>query len=104
MNCRETFDSAFYCQSPGGQFLNVYRYGTLKDCGAHWKAFWFCMRVKSLGKDERERRIRQFHVDREDKYRTGPSSEDVWDLRTTPLTDAFQAREEQGEGRDEAGR
>ncbi|KAI9747856.1 MAG: hypothetical protein M1815_003833 [Lichina confinis] len=90
MSCREAFDSAFYCQSPGGQFINVYRYGTLKDCSEHWGAFWFCMRNKSYKDAERRRRVRSHYHQRAAKYKTGPSSEDIWEARTEPLEGAFQ--------------
>ena len=90
MSCREAFDSAFYCQSPGGQFINIYRYGTLKDCSEHWGAFWFCMRNKSYTDAERRRRVRSHYLERAAKYKTGPSSEDVWETRTEPLEGAFQ--------------
>lgn len=89
MSCRQAFDSAFYCQSPGGQFINVYRYGGLRDCGESWAAFWFCMRTKGYPDVERQRRIREFYRQRDRKYRIGPSSEDVWDMRTKPVLNAF---------------
>ena len=90
MSCRDAFDSAFYCQSPGGQFMNIYRYGQLKDCADHWRAFWFCMRTRGHTDLERQRRIRAFYRERAAKYKVGPSSEDVWSLRTEPVVGAFQ--------------
>lgn len=89
MSCRQAFDQAFYCQSPGGQFTNVYRYGSLRDCSESWRAFWFCMRTKSYPDEERRRRIREFYKQRDRKYYVGPSSEDVWDMRTKPVLEAF---------------
>lgn len=89
MSCREAFDSAFYCQSPGGQFLNVYRYGGLKDCSGHWGAFWFCMRLKGFTREERQRKVQGFYRQRAAKYKSGPSSEDVWETRLEPVVDAF---------------
>lgn len=97
MSCRQAFDSAFYCQSPGGQFINVYRYGGLRDCGESWAAFWFCMRTKSYPDVERQRRIREFYRQRDRKYRIGPSSEDVWDMRTKPVLNAFSSKPPPGE-------
>jgi hypothetical protein len=34
--------------------------------------------------------IRDHYRKKAIKYKTGPSSEDVWDLRTEPIKDAFQ--------------
>lgn len=90
MSCRSAFDYAFFCQSFGGQFLNVYRYGTLRSCSEHWSDFWFCMRTNSYPSEERERMIADRYRKKAIKYRTGPSSEDVWELRTKPLKGAFQ--------------
>ncbi|KAI4128449.1 MAG: hypothetical protein LQ338_002722 [Usnochroma carphineum] len=91
MSCRSAFDSAFYCQSLGGQFNNIYRYGTFRDCREQWSQFWFCVRTNKgfLGDQERERRIRDHYKLREMKYRVGSSSEDVWKPRTKMVEGAF---------------
>ncbi|KAL9024377.1 MAG: hypothetical protein Q9196_006564 [Gyalolechia fulgens] len=91
MSCRSAFDSAFYCQSLGGQFNNIYRYGTFRDCGEQWKQFWFCVRTNKgfLGDEERASRIRDHYKLREMKYRVGTSSEDVWKPRTRMVESAF---------------
>ncbi|KAI9800423.1 MAG: hypothetical protein M1833_003309 [Piccolia ochrophora] len=89
MSCRQAFDSAFYCQSLGGQFNNLYRYGGVKKCSDHWSAFWFCMRMKSYAGVEREAKIQDFYRKMDVKYKMGPSSEDVWEMRREPLRGAF---------------
>ncbi|KAL8989639.1 MAG: hypothetical protein Q9177_001515 [Variospora cf. flavescens] len=91
MSCRSAFDSAFYCQSLGGQFNNVYRYGTLQDCSEHWSQFWFCVRTNKgfLGDQERESRIKNHYKIREMKYKIGSSSEEVWEPRTRMVDSAF---------------
>ncbi|KAL8705122.1 MAG: hypothetical protein Q9225_008044 [Loekoesia sp. 1 TL-2023] len=91
MSCRSAFDTAFYCQSLGGQFNNIYRYGTFRDCREQWKQFWFCMRTNRgfLGDEERGRRIMDHYKLRETKYRVGPSSEDVWKPRAKMVENAF---------------
>jgi hypothetical protein len=89
MSCRQAFDSAFYCQSLGGQFNNVYRYGSLKDCSIHWSEFWFCMRTKNKSEDVKAELIQEWYRKKEDKYKTGPSSEDVWAERKVRLERAF---------------
>jgi hypothetical protein len=54
MSCRQAFDAAFYCQSFGGQFNNLYRYGGIRSCSENWKDFWFCMRTKSYTPERKE--------------------------------------------------
>ncbi|KAL8956184.1 MAG: hypothetical protein Q9193_006220 [Seirophora villosa] len=91
MSCRAAFDTAFYCQSLGGQINNVYRFGTLRDCRGEWGQFWFCMRANRgfLGDKERETRIMNYYKKREMKYRAGASSEEVWEPRTRMVDSAF---------------
>ncbi|KAI4789166.1 hypothetical protein E4T44_13330 [Aureobasidium sp. EXF-8845] len=90
MSCRQAFDQAFYCQSLGGKFNDIYRYGELRSCSDNWNAFWFCMRIKTLPDREREDRIKEFYQaqDEEKKAEKG-SSEKIWDLRTEPVAKAF---------------
>ncbi|RDW74981.1 hypothetical protein BP6252_06123 [Coleophoma cylindrospora] len=65
MSCREAFDAAFYCQSLGGQFNNLYRYGTVRSCSENWNDFWFCMRVRTRGDEEKESLIKDHYRERE---------------------------------------
>ena len=81
MSCREAFDSAFYCQSMGGQFNAVYRYGGIQSCSDHWKSFWFCMRSKNYKDEQRADMIRDHYKKKDLKYKLGPSSEDIWESR-----------------------
>lgn len=90
MSCRTAFDYAFFCQSFGGQFVNVYRYGELRSCSEHWDNFWLCMKTRSWSDDLRKKAIRAHNRKKAIKYKTGPSSEDVWDVRLEPARDAFQ--------------
>lgn len=107
MSCRSAFDYAFFCQSFGGQFVNVYRYGELRSCSEHWDNFWLCMRTRSWGENERRKAIRDHNRKKAIKYKTGPSSEDVWDMRTHPVQNAFQgdfvALEREMQAEEEAG-
>lgn len=90
MSCREAFDQAFYCQSLGGKFNDIYRYGSLQSCSEHWGAFWFCMRTKSLPQKDKERQIRDYYAEREERKRKQfGSSEDVWDIREKAVERAF---------------
>ena len=85
MSCREAFDAAFYCNSLGGQFNNLYRYGTLGSCSEKWDDFWFCMRTRSYGDREKQEAIRGRYREKERwRYGSGEfgkSSEDVWKSR-----------------------
>lgn len=89
MNCEQAFNLAYYCQSLGGQFTAVYRYGGMRSCSENWNDFWFCMRVKSYPAGEvKENMIREHYRNKElAKYGPGkPSSEDVWKERRTRVT------------------
>ncbi|GAD97309.1 conserved hypothetical protein [Paecilomyces variotii No. 5] len=90
MDCRSAFDYAFFCQSFGGQFVSVYRYGELRSCSEHWDNFWTCMKARSYPDESRKRMIREHNRKKAIKYKTGPSSEDVWEIRTEPVKNAFQ--------------
>ncbi|ODH26216.1 hypothetical protein ACO22_04732 [Paracoccidioides brasiliensis] len=76
MSCRSAFDYAFFCQSFGGQWVNVYRYGELRSCSEHWSDFWFCMRTRSYPDEEKAKMIADRYRKKAVKYKTGPSSED----------------------------
>jgi Protein of unknown function (DUF3128) len=90
ISCRSAFDYAFFCQSFGGQFVNIYRYGTFRSCSNHWQDFWLCMRTRQWAKEDREREVADHYRKKAIKYKQGPSSEDVWEMRTEPVKDAFQ--------------
>ncbi|GJC85747.1 early meiotic induction protein 1 [Colletotrichum liriopes] len=87
MSCRQAFDMAFHCQSVGGQWNHIYRYGTMRSCSEHWEDFWFCMRIKGYSGKMKEDVIRDHYRQKEyEKYGDGkPSSEDVWQARTTKI-------------------
>ncbi|KAJ5710675.1 hypothetical protein N7488_004831 [Penicillium malachiteum] len=90
MSCRTAFDYAFFCQSFGGQFVNVYRYGELRSCSEHWDNFWLCMKTRGWSDELRRKTIRDHNRKKAIKYKTGPSSEDVWDVRLDPASDSFK--------------
>ncbi|KAJ9617200.1 hypothetical protein H2200_000921 [Cladophialophora chaetospira] len=85
MSCRSSFDYAMFCQSFGGQFVNVYRYGSFRSCSNHWDDFWLCMRTRQWDKEDRQRAIQEHYRKKAVKWKTGPSSEDVWEVRTEPV-------------------
>lgn len=90
IHCQSAFDYAFFCQSFGGQFVNVYRYGGFRPCSNHWSDFWLCMRTRNWDKKDRAKAIQEHYRMKAVKWKTGPSSEDIWDVRTEPVKDAFQ--------------
>lgn len=85
MNCEQAFNFAFYCQSLGGQWNYIYRYGTVRSCGEHWDDFFFCMRAKGTPAGKVKEDMIREHYRRKElaKYGPGkPNSEDVWQERT----------------------
>ncbi|KAK3898061.1 hypothetical protein C8A05DRAFT_38371 [Staphylotrichum tortipilum] len=95
MSCRDAFDYAWHCHTPGSQWNAVYRYGGVRPCTELWDDFWFCMRTKSYPPDLRAEAVREHYRAKEEAKYGGrrPSSEDVWqsrDERAAPGT-AFQA-------------
>ncbi|KAK4130287.1 hypothetical protein BT67DRAFT_354728, partial [Trichocladium antarcticum] len=95
MSCRDAFDYAWHCHTPGSQVNAVYRYGSVRPCTELWDDFWFCMRTKRFETPMREAAIREHYRAKEAaKYGAGrPSSEDVWESRDdkVPPGTAFQA-------------
>ncbi|KAF2277084.1 uncharacterized protein EI97DRAFT_432700 [Westerdykella ornata] len=81
MSCRAAFDSAFYCASLGGHFNDIYRYGELRSCSEHWADWRFCMGLKTRTKADKEALIRERYRMKEEKLRSGPNSERVWERR-----------------------
>ena len=47
------------------------------------------MKTRTYADEDRKRAIRDHYRKKAIKYKTGPSSEDVWDLRMEPVRDAF---------------
>jgi len=83
MSCRDAFDYAWHCHTPGAQWNAVYRYGGLRNCSELWDDFWFCMRTKSFSDEARARAIQEhYRAKEQEQYGSGrPSSEDVWESR-----------------------
>lgn len=92
MSCSQCFDLAYYCSSAGGQLNNVYRYGALRSCSDLWAQWRFCMRTKAMGEETKRRRVREFNQEKAAKYKVGRSSEDIWEVRTEPVENAFSRR------------
>ncbi|KAJ5050627.1 uncharacterized protein L3040_002503 [Drepanopeziza brunnea f. sp. 'multigermtubi'] len=107
MSCRAAFDQAFYCNSFGGRWNDLYRYGTLRSCSDDWGDFWFCMRTRTYPRDQKAAAIKEHYRERERlKYAKElgrESSEDVWRSRErkVELGTAFTKRFEDFAGTDE---
>lgn len=107
MSCRVAFDEAFYCNSFGGRFNDLYRYGTLRSCSENWNNFWFCMRTRGYSEREKEAAIKEHYRRKETmKYAKTlgkESSEDVWKSREKKLEwgDAFNVPFPDFDGSDE---
>lgn len=99
MSCRSALDYAMFCQSFGGQFVNVYRYGEFRSCKNHWADFWLCMRTKNWDEKDKAKAIQDHYRKKAVQWKTGPSSEDVWEVRKEPVKDAFQESLEDLEAR-----
>lgn len=48
------------------------------------------MRTRTFPDDERKKVIRDHYRRKAVKYKSGPSSEDIWDLRSEPVRNAFR--------------
>ncbi|KXJ96860.1 hypothetical protein Micbo1qcDRAFT_155542 [Microdochium bolleyi] len=84
MSCRQAFDTAFHCNSLGGQWTSVYRAGSVRSCSEHWDNFWFCMRTRTYTGEVKEEAIRDYYRQRElGKYYgpDKPNSTDIWEAR-----------------------
>ena len=96
MSCRDAFDYAWHCHTPGSQWNAVYRYGSIRSCSELWDDFWFCMRTKSYPPEAKAEVIREHYRAKEKaKYDGGsPSSEDIWESRKelVPPGTAFQTK------------
>ena len=94
MSCTTAFDAAWFCQLPGGQFVNVYRYGSLRNCSDAWTRFWFCMRTNRgyMSDEQRQDRVRRYYQERENRLLRGRNSEEVWEARTEKFAGAFGDR------------
>ncbi|KAK4052349.1 Oxysterol-binding protein 3 [Microbotryomycetes sp. JL201] len=66
----------------GNQARALYRYGHALDCTPKFEDFKFCMSIKSLPDDQKERVWVQRRAEMWAHRRLGPSSEDVWTART----------------------
>jgi hypothetical protein len=89
IHCKSAFDFAMFCSAFGGQWVNVYRYGTYRSCSNHWDDFYLCMRTRNWDEKDRAKAIKEHYQKKAVKWKTGPSSEDIWEVRTEPAPKDF---------------
>lgn len=69
--------------------MGLYQHGSFRDCSENWSDFWWCMKNRNNSEDSKRQRIREHFMRKDEKYKTGPSSEDVWEARTIKVERAF---------------
>ncbi|CAL1707768.1 unnamed protein product [Somion occarium] len=94
--CMTLFDTFISCNVISSQVKSLYRYGHMAECAHKAEDFKFCMSSKSLHPEERRdawiRRRAEWWAQR----RLTKSSEDIWDIRTEPLSNYPPPRSEAG--------
>lgn len=99
------FDEALQCFSIGGQVRNYYRYGTYSLCEAQREKMWFALKngaitnsdaedIDAVAKNpkelQRRKAVQEFYRHRLMEKKMQGSSEDIWDVRKTPLKNPFK--------------
>ncbi|KAF9529401.1 hypothetical protein CPB83DRAFT_812229 [Crepidotus variabilis] len=83
--CVTLFDEYLACNVIRTQVKNIYRYGERTKCDEKFGEFKYCLTTKMMHPEERReawiRRRAEWWANR----RLGQSSENVWDIRETPL-------------------
>ncbi|KAK7692875.1 hypothetical protein QCA50_004510 [Cerrena zonata] len=84
--CMTLFDTYITCNVMSSQVKSLYRYGRMAECAHKAEDFKFCMSSKGLHPEEKRdawiRRRAEWWAQR----RLTKSSEDIWEIRTEPLT------------------
>lgn len=92
MSCSDAFNELVACYSIGGQLRHIYRYGGISYCKDPWAKMKFCLKTKAYRDDEERRKVvaKYFMEKLAKQKKEGGSSEDVWSVRTVPISNAFQ--------------
>lgn len=107
MSCRAAFDQLYYCNSLGGRWNDLYRYGTLRSCADDWDDFWFCMRTRLYSEKAKAAAVKEHYREKERKKYSKElgkaSSENVWKSRESKVEwgTAFKEKFEKVENDDE---
>ncbi len=82
--------------------MNVYRYGVFKDCGQHWRDFWWTLRVHRgfFNAQAREEKMLKRGWEREQRLKRAEAgtSDDVWRQRKRLRPGMFGERWHAGVG------
>ncbi|KAF8530486.1 hypothetical protein BU17DRAFT_79265 [Hysterangium stoloniferum] len=84
--CMTLLDSFFRCHVLGSQLRTIYRYGHMAQCSGKFDDFKFCVSLKALPEEEKRTAWIQRRAEWWARRRLNRSSEDVWDMRTEPLS------------------
>ncbi|KDN39240.1 hypothetical protein K437DRAFT_270342 [Tilletiaria anomala UBC 951] len=90
-SCMNLFDKWATCFALGPQARALYRYGTFQDCKDKLDDFKFCLTLKGMSNEERRQVWIERRAEQSAAKRLQSSSEDVWDLRRSPLVDPAYA-------------
>ncbi|ORY82124.1 hypothetical protein BCR37DRAFT_337383, partial [Protomyces lactucae-debilis] len=75
------FDEFFMCYTPKSQLRNWYRYGEQKDCSERWRDLKWCISTRMTDEEGEQAMLRRRQIDLLKRVRSGPNSEDIWELR-----------------------
>ncbi|KAI9230231.1 MAG: hypothetical protein DHS80DRAFT_29015 [Piptocephalis tieghemiana] len=81
------FDELAFCFSLGRQARHLYRYGVRGDCSSVFAHFRFCLSLKTKSAEEARDAMVAKEWERARKAASGPSSQDVWSIRSQPPKD-----------------
>lgn len=78
---------------------HIYRYGGISYCKDRWAKAKFCLKMKAVwDENEKAKRIAMYHMEKLAKQKKeGGSSEDVWSVRTVPISNPFQGGSDSGD-------
>lgn len=98
MACAQAFDEMVACYSIGGQVRHIYRYGGISYCNDRWSKMKFCLKLKAVwDENERAKRVAKYYMEQLAKQKKEKgSSEDIWSVRTVPISNPFQGGSDSG--------
>ncbi|KLO15822.1 hypothetical protein SCHPADRAFT_938407 [Schizopora paradoxa] len=86
LSCHEIMTIRFARRTAlGSQLKSLYRHGGQAVCGQKMEDFKFCMSLKAMDPEDKRRVWIRRRAEWWAGRRLGKSSEDVWDVRKTPL-------------------
>ncbi|TFK20766.1 hypothetical protein FA15DRAFT_624896 [Coprinopsis marcescibilis] len=83
--CLSLFETWTACNALRTQVKAIYRYGGRPQCSDKMDDFKFCLTLKALHPQEQREAWIKRRAEWWARRRTNRSSEDVWDIRETPV-------------------